>query len=257
MTSKEVSGIIRSAFGAFFRGRRGKPDQPVLPPVLNQISINISHTFATRVRVRILKQIAKLHQAANTDHSVFVTNYLPRPQLKIRGPVGRPEAYTYVEAVKRFGHILPRDFLTAETTYAQTGLPVESLQSIFIVLSSDLTVPSILQTPQQPPAARGGPSVKRTASVAFKEVTHPRANKKKGKGKGKGKAVPAKIIPKDVPATSTTATVVPGPPPLTTSNKFDALGTPIQLDRSYVNDESSSSESERDATITEEQSPSV
>ena len=70
MTSVEASEKIRSAYGMFWRKpKSGKPQTP-LPQLLTNVSITISLTFATRIRVKLMKQMAKLHQAANPEYSV-------------------------------------------------------------------------------------------------------------------------------------------------------------------------------------------
>jgi len=108
-----------------------------MPAILTDISISNSLTFATRVRVQILKEISRRHGEANPGMSCFVTNYLPRPVLKIRdrGPV---KTFSYTEAVKRFSHHLTPTFLAAQSRYAKTNVPADQLQATFLVLSPDL-----------------------------------------------------------------------------------------------------------------------
>ena len=79
MQNRDMAAEIRSTFGSYWKKAPKGQVKKVLPKELNNISLTISHTFASRVRVKILKEMAKLHQAANPDLSVFVTNYLPRP----------------------------------------------------------------------------------------------------------------------------------------------------------------------------------
>lgn len=212
MQSVSISAKARAAFGAFFKGRTPGTQAPALPAALTKISINISHTFNTRVRVRLMKQMAVCHQATNTDYKCFVTNFLPRPQLIIRHPSGKRDAFLFVEAVKRFGHLLTPDFLKAETAYAK-GVGLDKLISTFIILTPDLIQPSITLTPAPPPA------VKRTADQ-MTGTQHPAGPAKRGKGKGKRGGRGG--LSTGHPTRSTVAA------PLATANRYDALASPAE-----------------------------
>lgn len=250
MRSKEASQQVRSAFGAFFRGKKDSV-RPPLPPIFNNISINISHTFQTRMRVRLMKEIARQHKGSNPELDTFVTGFLPRPVLRIRPPVGRVESFTFVEAICRFSHYFSPDFLKAEATYAKTGMPLESLESCLIVLTPDLILPSILHTPAADrPRTRAagstqsdqptqGTSGKRTHSEAFVEVAALKNKPKKNKGKGKGSGQ-SQTEKQAAPSTTVSTSNVP------TANRYDALGTPISatLDRTFVATADSQSEEE-------------
>lgn len=133
MSSVASSNRIRNAYGMFFRrGSRGPP------PELAKISITNSLTYPSRVRVRVLKEIAKKHKAANPDLQVFVTNYLPRPALKLKEKKGPMLTFTYCEAVQKFSHHLGPEFLANTTKYANVFVPREELTAHFIVLTPDL-----------------------------------------------------------------------------------------------------------------------
>ena len=84
MGSVEASERIRSAYGAFWKKPRPGQAKAPIPAILSYISIGISHTFGTRMRVRIMKQMARRHQESNPELQVFVTSFLPRPTLKIK-----------------------------------------------------------------------------------------------------------------------------------------------------------------------------
>lgn len=158
-TSVDVSRRIRSAYGSFWK-KTGNQESRQLPQVLAGISINISHTFPTRVRVRILKEIAKRHQSVNKEMSVFVTGYTPRPALKIResrGPVGRLSSFSYTEAVQRFSHHLSPEFLRECSQFAHTNLSLDSLLPTFLVLSPDLVQSHNPITPDRPLAQGQAP----------------------------------------------------------------------------------------------------
>jgi len=133
LTSSDLSRAIRNKYGTFWR----KKNRPPMPEILDGVSIANSLTFASRVRIGILKEISKCHTKANPGLECFVTNYLPRPVLKLRdkGPI---QTFGYVDSIRRFGHHLTPQFLASQTRFAKTNIPVEKLKSTFLVLSPDL-----------------------------------------------------------------------------------------------------------------------
>jgi len=137
LSSNDLSKAIRAKYGTFWRKR----NRPAMPAALQGVSISNSLTFATRVRVAILKEIAKRHTESNPGLQCFVTNYLPRPTLKLKDK-GSMKSFGYVEAIKRFGHHLSLTFLTAQTKFAKTNVPVDELLPNFLVLSPDLLTAS-------------------------------------------------------------------------------------------------------------------
>jgi hypothetical protein len=128
------SQSIRDAYGLFWRKKAGKR----LPDGLKGLSISNVTTFATRVRVRMLKELCHLHQVANPALSCFVTSYLPRPELKIRDRKGPLTSLTYTKAISKLSHHLTLDFLKELYHYARTNLPEEEVVERFLVLGSDL-----------------------------------------------------------------------------------------------------------------------
>jgi len=234
MDSVASSARARSLFGGFFKGKTAGRKTVQLPADLTKISINIHHTFNTRIRVRLMKQMAISHQAANTDYKCFVTNYNPRPCLKVKYPNStKVDSFQFVEAVRRFSHLLSAEFLKAETAYAKT-IGLDKLVPTFIVLNPDLIQPSVTFTPAPPPAIKrtadqmtGGPS---KAGPIKKHMS--KGNKGKGKGKSGG------------PSTRSNK---PGPPTATTqvSNRFATLASPApDLSKSFESEPAKGHESE-------------
>lgn len=133
MGSIASSNRIRNAYGAFYRrGSQGPP------PGLSKVSISNSLTYASRVRVRMLKEIAKKHRIANPDMQIFVTSYLPRPTLKMRDKKGPMSTFTFCEAVQRFSQHFTPEFLVATAKFANVHIPREDLAGFFVLLSPDL-----------------------------------------------------------------------------------------------------------------------
>jgi hypothetical protein len=100
---------IRKAFA----DRRKKKD---LPDDLNDLFISNSVNLATRIRVDILKAIAK--KITNDKELAYVAGFVSRPMMHIRkaGPPtkDRPlKSYNFIEAVSRFGMKLKEEDLGA------------------------------------------------------------------------------------------------------------------------------------------------
>jgi len=118
--SKDLSKAVRAKYGTYWRKR----NRPTMPGVLQGVSIS-------------LKEIAKRHSESIPGLQCFVTNYLPRPTLKLRDK-GSVKSFGYVDAIRRFGHHLSNTFLTSQTKFAKTNVPVDELLPTFLVLSPDL-----------------------------------------------------------------------------------------------------------------------
>jgi hypothetical protein len=134
MYSAADSQAIRDAYGMFFRKKSGQR----LPDGLRSLSISNVTTFPTRVRVRLLKEVCHRHQAANPTLSCYVTNYLARPELKIRDRKGPLLSYSYTKTVEKLSHHLTLGFLKDLYTFARTNLPDDEVAERFLILTSDL-----------------------------------------------------------------------------------------------------------------------
>jgi hypothetical protein len=141
MPSVSDSQAIQDAFGQFWRKKSGRR----LPDSLKGITIANCTTFPTRVRVRMLKELARKHSIANPELSCFVTNYFPRPELKIRNKKAPMVTMTYSDAVVRLSHHLTTDFLVELYQYTKSTLPDEEIVKRFLVLSPDLLKPGVEQ----------------------------------------------------------------------------------------------------------------
>jgi hypothetical protein len=134
MASAFEARAIRDAFSMFWRKNSGHR----LPADLKGITISNVSTFATRVRVRLLKELCRRHQDANPHLSCFVTNYLPRPELKIRNKKGPMVTFSYSAAITRLSHHLTPEFLTELCKFARTNIPEDELADRFLVLNPDM-----------------------------------------------------------------------------------------------------------------------
>jgi hypothetical protein len=153
MASVSESRAIRDGFGAFWRKKSGKR----LPEGLKGITISNSTIFPTRVRVRMLKELARRHSIANPELTCFVTSYYPRPELKIRSRRSPMVTMNYTDAITKLSHHLSTEFLIELYEYAKSVLPDDEIVERFIVLSPDLLKPnsgpsniSVMSTDEQP-----------------------------------------------------------------------------------------------------------
>jgi hypothetical protein len=67
-----------------------------------------------------------------------VTNYLSRPELKIRERRGPLNSYTYSKAIQKFPQHLSLEFLRDLYLFAKTNLPEREVMERFLVLTPDL-----------------------------------------------------------------------------------------------------------------------
>jgi hypothetical protein len=161
MPSMSESRAIRDGFGQFWSKKSGKR----MPDGLKGVTIANSTTFPTRVRVRLLKELARKHSIANPELSCFVTNYFPRPELKIRSRRNPMVTLSYTDAVVRLPHHLSNEFLIELYEYARSVLPDVEIVKRFLVLSPDLLKPgsghadsSSMSLDDQPPSNENPPS---------------------------------------------------------------------------------------------------
>jgi len=195
-----------------------------VPKELVGISVAISHTFTTRVRVRILKQMAKAHTEFNNDQTAFVTNYHPRPLLKIKHQSGKVDAYLYFEAVKRFSHYLSPEFLAEEASYAKGNVGVDNLRSIFIILSPDHVLPGLIPSPAVAGSKRGNEHLA-SDSIQDAPAAGPAQKKQVGFVQARGKGGRG----------GKTSRRTSSQPSVSTSNQFAALmSSSPALDKSYT-----------------------
>lgn len=130
------SKAIRTKFGSFFLGGRG--DQR--PEALKPFSIKNRVTPETKIRISVLKLIAKRYRDSNPGSKVQVIGYDPRPLIKITPAQSasdrRVKSYNYVEAVTT----LPINFPASEVASIVRRINPRlqgQIRSIFIVLSDD------------------------------------------------------------------------------------------------------------------------
>jgi hypothetical protein len=129
LDSTEFAVEIRKAFA-----EKRKKDRK-LSGCLERVFLSNSINIGTRVRIEILKAIAK--RISNTQDLAYVASFISRPVIHIKPRTSRNErptkSYTFIDAVKQFGSQLkPEDLLDS---YAKAGRAFTGqLEQNFVVL---------------------------------------------------------------------------------------------------------------------------
>ena len=128
MNSVEFALEIRKAFA----DRRKKK---TLPESMKDLFISNSVNLATRIRVDVMKAIAK--KISNDKEFAFVASFISRPVMHIRQKNEKNEkpsrSYTFIDAVKQFGALLKKEDLL--DAYAKAGRAFAGqLEQNFVVL---------------------------------------------------------------------------------------------------------------------------
>jgi len=136
MASIDDSRIIRRKFGSFFHG--GADSRPA---EFKEISIKNRVTPDTRIRISILKLMAKRYKDSNAGSRVQVIGYDPRPLIKITPPVGasdrRTKVYNYIEACRALPSTFSATDLDPILRRVHPSLRGQ-IRATFMVLSDDM-----------------------------------------------------------------------------------------------------------------------
>lgn len=172
MATVSDSSAIRRKFGSFFLTRPHK-----LPENLKGISISNFVTPETRIRISILKLLARKYLESNPGSKVQVIGYRPRPMIKITPAASatdrRVMTFNYVEAVKK----LPCSFDPTEIDPIISRINPKLLgqiRSIFIVITDDQfkkKMPKASGAPEPSAGAQGGASGNDSESETAPEVS--------------------------------------------------------------------------------------
>ena len=147
----ENAMAIRKAFAI-------KRKEKSLPSNLETIFITNCVNLATRVRIDILKAIAR--RITNSDDQAYVSGFISRPMMHIKkagAPVNtRPlQSFTFTDAVSRFSNLLKKDEL--KTAYERAGMSFRGqLSQTFVVLKEEDQDVQDLGTSRPWSGARGG-----------------------------------------------------------------------------------------------------
>jgi len=123
---------IRKAFAI-------KRKEKSLPTNLDTIFITNCVNLATRVRIDILKAIAR--RITNKDDQAYVSGFISRPMMHIKKAgaptTSRPlQSFTFTDAVSRFSNLLKKEELM--TAYERAGIAFSGqLSQTFVVLKDE------------------------------------------------------------------------------------------------------------------------
>ena len=135
LDSVAASQRIRDLYSGFFR--KEKPIK--LPIELRGVSVKNKVTLDTRVRIRIMQELAANYQAANPGSVATVRGFDPRPTMMItpaRGSSDRPRVFNFIDAATKLKAVFSDDSLAKIFQVIGTNHQGE-LQSVFIVLNDD------------------------------------------------------------------------------------------------------------------------
>ena len=130
-----VCSSIRKKFGSFFLGSVDRRPEGLL-----HVNIKNRVTPETRIRVSLLKLMAKRYRDTNPGSKVQVVSYDPRPTIKITPAQNasdrRIQVYTYVEAVKKLACQFTSSDLEPILKRVRPEL-LGKIRATFIILSDD------------------------------------------------------------------------------------------------------------------------
>jgi hypothetical protein len=131
LDSNENAASIRKAFAE-------KRAKKVLPESWSNLFITNSVNLATRIRIDILKAIAR--KVTNKKELAYVSGFISRPMMHIKAaPVtsnSRPiRSFTFIDAVSKFGNLVKMEDLDA--AYSRVGNAFEGqVAQNFVVLNN-------------------------------------------------------------------------------------------------------------------------
>ena len=147
MSRVEDSSAIRRRFGSFFVTGSDKR-----PEGLTEISIKNFVTPETRIRISVMKLLAKKYRESNPGSKVKVIGYQPRPMIKIVPAASAADRrvmnFNYVQAVTKLPCRFSPSDLEAITRRINPRLQGQ-IRSLFIVLSDD-TIKKKKSKPTEP-----------------------------------------------------------------------------------------------------------
>ena len=127
-----MASRVRSEFASLV-----KQSNP--PSFIGKTSISFAHQIGTRVRISLMKSIAKRQKEHDPTAVCSVSAFTARPLLRVGGKNQGTRFLSYVDAVKGFKHLLKQEDLDRALSLC-TGLKGH-LKSRFLVLSDDRVLP--------------------------------------------------------------------------------------------------------------------
>ena len=155
-----IEAIFDSPSGALAFRKAASTLAKDLDPVFAKLFFSNSVTQATRVRIEIMKAIAK--KLTTPTENAFVQGFISRPVLRYLVREGAPSfcagtgrSYSFVDCMSRYGDLVQAKDLTS--AYRRAGSTFRgAMEQYFVVLSEVEDVPLASGSNQSPIGARGG-----------------------------------------------------------------------------------------------------
>jgi len=165
-----VEAVLDSVSGAFAFRKAASTLAKALNPDFAQLFFSNSISQATRVRIEIMKAIAK--KLTTKTENAYVQGFMSRPMLRYlsRDPAvslcaGTGRNYSFVDSVSRFGDLVLVHDLTA--AYKRAGSTFQgAMEQYFVVLAEAGDAPVASGSNRSPIGSRGG----RGARAGFRGV---------------------------------------------------------------------------------------
>jgi hypothetical protein len=123
MNSVEKAIEIRKECGRVRKADKSKANQHVF--ITNCV------TATTRVRIEIMSKISMRLKEDNVES--YCITFEPRPILRVKHVNLGWKSFHFVEAVKKFSHLLKKDNLLA--AYSKASIIREPIEQIFIIMN--------------------------------------------------------------------------------------------------------------------------
>ena len=155
-----VEAVLDSVAGAFAFRKSASTLAKALDPDFSQLFFSNSITQATRVRIKVMKAVAK--KLTTKTENAYVQGFMSRPVLRYlsRDPAvslcaGTGRNYSFVDSVARFGDLVFARDLTA--AYKRAGSTFQgAMEQYFVVLAEVGDAPVASGSNQSPIGNRGG-----------------------------------------------------------------------------------------------------
>ena len=155
-----IEAIFDSPSGALAFRKAASTLAKDLDPAFASLFFSNTVTQATRVRIEIMKAIAK--KLTTTTENAFVQGFISRPVLRYLVREGAPSfcagtgrSYSFVDCVTRYGDLVQAKDLT--TAYKRAGATFRgAMEQYFVLLSEVEDVPLASGSNHSPIGARGG-----------------------------------------------------------------------------------------------------
>jgi len=135
--TKEIAGKIRTEFGKKAKAAKAGG---AMADSLKGVSISMSVTRETKVRIEVMRALAKILTSNSTQEvSAFVLQYMPRPMMKVVIKKSERDIYSrvygYTEAIEHVKALYPIHDQDLVEAYSKAG-NMKDLEHKFVILKN-------------------------------------------------------------------------------------------------------------------------